>query len=150
MATDNILYVNTASIAVGTITDASGVGLVPSASHALFADSVVSASHAVASDTSVSSSHALIADTALSYMEQPRFKSGLVAGATFEGSPMTASVAFATAFDDTDYSVVLSGGNARSFTVEDVTAAGFIISTNSNQAVDEPVYWLAMEHGESD
>ena len=138
MAIDNILYVNSASIAVGTITDASGVGLVPSSSHALVADSTVS------------SSHALVADTALSYMEQPRFKSGLVAGASFEGSPMTASVTFSTPFDDTDYSVVLSGGNARSFTVEDVTAAGFVISTNSNQAVDEPVYWLAMEHGESD
>jgi hypothetical protein len=162
MATDNILYVSSASIAVGTITDASGVGLVPSASHALFSDTAGTvetantASYVAGSNVdgavalATSASHALVADTALSYMEQPKFKSGKVAGGDFAGNPKTYTVTFATPFDDGDYSVMLNGGNARAWTAETLVSGSFIISANSNVAMDEDVYWLAMEHGESD
>jgi len=97
-----------------------------------------------------SSSHALIADVALSYMEQPKFKSGKVAGGDFTGNPKTYTVTFTTPFDDGNYSVMLNGGNARSWTAESVVSGSFVISANSNVTMDEDVYWLAMEHGESD
>jgi hypothetical protein len=170
MAIDNILYVNTASIAVGTITDASGVGLVPSASHALAADSVVSASYALnagnaetantasyvagsnvdgAVASATSASHALVADTALSYMEMPKYKAGVVAGGSFSGVPLTYTVEFTTPFDDDNYAPSVIGGNNRGFTCESVVSGSFIISSNSAQPLDEPVYWVAIATGES-
>jgi len=155
---DNTLFVNTASIAVGTITDASGVGLVPSASHAVYSDtagnvttadtaSYVAGSNvdgAVASATSAS--HALVADFTLGL---PKYKAGVVAGASFDGSPMTYTVEFTTPFDDDNYAPSVVGGNNRGFTCESVVSGSFIISTNSAQALDEPVYWVAIATGES-
>jgi hypothetical protein len=162
MATDNILYVNTASIAVGTITDASGVGLVPSASHAVYSDTAGNAGTADtasyvaggnvegAVESATSSSHALTA----SYwggnpLETPQYKSGKVDGASFAGVPLTYTVEFTTPFADDEYSPVVIGGNNRGFTCESVVSGSFIISSNSGQALDEPVYWVAIATGES-
>ena len=161
MALDNILYVSTASIAVGTITDASGVGLVPSASHAVYSDTAGSAGTAdtasyvdggnvdgaVASATSAS--HALVADTALAYMEMPKYKAGIVAGGSFAGVPLTYTVEFSTPFDNDSYAPAVVGGNNRGFTCESVVSGSFIISSNSAQPLDEPVYWVAIASGET-
>lgn len=159
---DNILYVNTASIAVGTITDASGVGLVPSASYAETANTAVStttadtASYVAGSNvdgavaTATSASHALVADIALAYAEHPHYKAGKVEGASFSGVPQTYTVEFTTPFTNDDYAPSVVGGNNRGFTCESVVSGSFIISSNSAQALDEPVYWTAIAVGESE
>ena len=157
MAIDNILYVNTASIL-----DASLVGLVPSASHAVYSDTAGSVGTAdtasyvaggnvvgtVASSTSAS--HALVADVALAYAEHPHYKAGKVEGASFGGSPQTYTVEFVTPFTNDDYAPSVVGGNNRGFTCESVVSGSFIISTNSAQVLDEPVYWTAIATGESE
>jgi hypothetical protein len=153
MATDNILYVSSASIAVGTITDASGVGLVPSASHALVADDIngsvsladtasyvagANVDGAVASSTS--SSYALVAGTLVG---RP-VRGGTLNYNVFEGSPLTYTVTLDPPFPDNDFGVSVIGGNNRGWTVESVTNSSFIISSNSAQALDENVYWVAV------
>lgn len=82
-------------------------------------------------------------------------KSGLVLKASFAGSPKTASVAFATAYPDTNYSINhvihINGANNASYiaTIENKTAAGFDISMhtgNVNDLID--VEWTTKVVGE--
>jgi len=159
MALDNILYVSTASIAVGTITDASGVGLVPSASHALVADSLLgtvttadTASYVAGANvdgvvsSATSASHALIADTVNSY------RAGQKQYYDFGGSPLTCSVVFEKPFPfESAIAVSIVSGDNRGWTAEDVNSGSFIISSNSTQELNltGTVYWIAVGCTES-
>ena len=62
---------------------------------------------------------------------------------------MTSSVTFTTPFSNANYSVTLTGGNARTWTAESLLAGSFLINSNSNTALDQNVYWIAVKHGES-
>jgi hypothetical protein len=82
-------------------------------------------------------------------------KSGLALKATFPGNPKKATVTFATAYPDTDYSVNhvihVSGSNNASYiaTIENKTAAGFDISLHTggiNDVID--VEWTTRVIGE--
>jgi hypothetical protein len=77
-------------------------------------------------------------------------KSGEVAGTSFAGNPKTATVTFTTPFADAAYSVSIIGQNqSRAWEVENKTAAGFVIQTNANAAITNPVLWIAIKHGET-
>jgi hypothetical protein len=70
-------------------------------------------------------------------------KSGIVSNTTWTGSPLNYQVTFTSAFPSTNYSVTVTGGDARSWTVESVTVNGFIINSNSNTGLLYPTYWIA-------
>jgi hypothetical protein len=70
-------------------------------------------------------------------------KSGIVSNSTFTGSPLNYQVLFTSSFPNTNYSVNVTGGDARVWTVENVTAGGFIINSNSNTGLLYPTYWVA-------
>jgi hypothetical protein len=106
----------------------------------------VTSSWAITSSLAITSS---FATTASYYLIVPAYKSGILTPAAFGGNPETASVTFGTPFPDANYSATVAGGNARIWTVENVLAGSFIISSNSIQPIDENVYWQAMKVGES-
>ena len=70
-------------------------------------------------------------------------KSGIVSNSTFTGSPLNYQVLFTSSFPNTNYSVNVTGGDARVWTVENVTVGGFIINSNSNTGLLYPTYWVA-------
>jgi len=70
-------------------------------------------------------------------------KSGIVSNTTWTGSPLNYQVSFTSAFPNTNYSVTITGGDARVWTVESVTVNGFIINSNSNTGLLYPTYWIA-------
>ena len=71
-------------------------------------------------------------------------KSGNVSAVSFTGNPKTYVVTFASAFPNANYSAVITGGDARSWTVESLTANGFTINTNSNTSLTNTTYWVAV------
>jgi hypothetical protein len=70
-------------------------------------------------------------------------KSGEVVNTSFTGNPKNAVVSFSPVFPNTNYSVVVTGGDARSWTIENKTTSSFVINSNSNTALDNSVYWIA-------
>jgi hypothetical protein len=50
-------------------------------------------------------------------------KSGIVSNSTFTGSPLNYQVLFTSSFPNTNYSVNVTGGDARVWTVENVTVS---------------------------
>ena len=70
-------------------------------------------------------------------------KSGIVSNSTWTGTPLNYQVIFTSAFPSSDYSVTVTGGDARVWTVESVTVNGFIINSNSNTGLLYPTYWIA-------
>ena len=71
-------------------------------------------------------------------------RGGTITGALFEGSPLTYTITLDPPFPDNDFGVSVIGGNNRGWTVESVTSGSFIISSNSTQALDEFVHWVAV------
>jgi len=70
-------------------------------------------------------------------------KSGVVSNTTLTGTPLNYQVTFTSAFPNTNYSVTVTGGDARVWTVESITVNGFIINSNSNTGLLYPTYWIA-------
>jgi len=70
-------------------------------------------------------------------------KSGEVVNSSFTGNPKNTVVSFSPAFPNTNYSVVITGGDARSWTVENKTTSSFVINSNSNTSLENSVYWIA-------
>jgi hypothetical protein len=75
-------------------------------------------------------------------------KAGEISSGSFSGIPLKASVSFVIPFANTNYSIALSGQDARVFTYESKTANGFVINANSNGAITGEVSWIAMVNGE--
>ena len=82
-------------------------------------------------------------------INMPLYKSGQIAAGSFTGTPRTSAVTFTTAFPSTSYVVTVTGTDGRSWIVTSLTAAGFTISSQANQALTGPVYWNATLVGES-
>jgi len=74
-------------------------------------------------------------------ISQPKAGSG--SAASFAGTPLTSSISFGTAFSNNNYAVTVTGEDARSWTLQSKTSAGFTINTNSSVALTGPVYWIA-------
>lgn len=71
-------------------------------------------------------------------------KSGNVSSGSFTGSPRTYTVTFSNPFPSTNYSVVVTGGDARAWTVESLSVNGFTINSNSNTILNNSTYWVAI------
>lgn len=70
-------------------------------------------------------------------------KSGSVASNLFSGAPRTYTVTFSSPYPNTNYSVVITGGDARAWTTENLTVNGFTINTNSNTSLTSTTNWIA-------
>ena len=68
---------------------------------------------------------------------------GKVSNSSFTGSPLTYTVTLSSSFPNTNYSVVVTGGDARTWTIESQTTSGFIINSNSNTSLSYSTYWMA-------
>lgn len=75
-------------------------------------------------------------------------KSGRVGAASFTGSPRKATVTFAAPFASTNYSLVITGVDARIWSYESKSASSFVISANANTALTGEVSWQAQFDGE--
>lgn len=76
-------------------------------------------------------------------------KSGVISAASFTGAPRKATITFGTAFLNANYSVMVLGGNARTWSFESKVAASVVINANANAALSQDVLWVALDHGES-
>jgi hypothetical protein len=76
-------------------------------------------------------------------------KAGSVANTTFAGNPKKATVTFSTAFSNTSYAIVITGEDARSWTIESKVAGSFVINANSNTSLAGTTYWIATAYGET-
>jgi len=83
-----------------------------------------------------------------SYVNGIITKANEVVGGTFGGTPLTASVTFTSAFPNTNYTVTVTGEDARIFTIQNKLAGGFEINTNSSVILSGNVYWQAISYGE--
>lgn len=70
-------------------------------------------------------------------------KSGSVDLNSFSGTPRTYSVLFTNPYSSSNYSVVVTGGDARAWTIENLTVNGFTINTNSNTSLTSTTNWIA-------
>jgi hypothetical protein len=76
------------------------------------------------------------------------FKSGIIAAGSFLGAPRKATVTFSTAMPSVNYSVVITGATARTWTYETKTVNGFVINANANAALSGETSWYAVLNGE--
>lgn len=77
------------------------------------------------------------------FSSSPPSKAGSASAASFGGSPRTSSVTFATAYPNNNYSVTVTGTDARTWTIQSKTAAGFTINSNSSTALTGATFWIA-------
>ena len=76
-------------------------------------------------------------------------KAGVVAGASFSGSPKTFAVVFASAYADAAYAIHIASTDGRTFVYASKTSAGFTISAQANQAITGEVSWTCTKSGEA-
>jgi hypothetical protein len=89
---------------------------------------------------SISASYASTA----SYINGSIIKSNSVPPGMFGGTPLTTSITFTADFPNPSYSVTITGEDARIFTIQNKSATGFEINTNSNIALTGNTYWYAI------
>ena len=77
-----------------------------------------------------------------------QIKAGIVSSGTFSGNPKKATVTFTSAFTSSNYAIIITGIDSRSWSYESKTAAGFTINTNANAALTGEVSWHAIISGE--
>jgi hypothetical protein len=94
--------------------------------------------------TATSASYASTA----SYVNGKINKNNAVANTSFTGTPRKATVTFTTAFPNANYSVVVTGEDSRTWTIESKLSGSFVINTNSNVALTGNTYWQATSYGE--
>jgi len=76
-------------------------------------------------------------------------KAGSIAFTAFAGTPYSASVTFSTSFANTNFAVVVTGEDARSWTIQNKTAGGFTVNSNSNTVLTGTTYWTCTAYGEN-
>lgn len=76
-------------------------------------------------------------------------KAGVIAFATFAGNPKIATVTFATAFADVNYTPDAIGGDGNVISYQSLVAGSFVINLNTNSQPGVDVKWSAIEHGEN-
>jgi hypothetical protein len=86
--------------------------------------------------------------TSASYINGSIIKSNSVPPGMFGGTPLTTSITFTADFPNPSYSVTITGEDARIFTIQNKSATGFEINTNSNIALTGNTYWHAISYGE--
>jgi len=103
------------------------------------------ASWAVSASNAISSSYATTASYALNG-GSGNTKASASLSTIFVGSPLSASISFASNFSNTNYAVTVTGEDARIWTVTNKTTSSFIINSNSSVALSGPVYWIATSY----
>ena len=78
----------------------------------------------------------------MSYLGKTK-RSGTVAPGSFSGNPKIYTVTFSTDLPSTDYYISVIGLDARMWSYESKTVSGFVINSNSNQALTGNVDWEA-------
>ncbi len=58
------------------------------------------------------------------------------------------SITFTTAFPNTNYSIIITGEDQRTWTAESKLAGSFVINSNSNTSLTGNTYWTAISYGE--
>lgn len=123
----------------------------PTSSYAITASYALTAQTLLGSVTSASyastASYVQTAQTA-SYVNGMITKNNEIINTSFTGTPRKATVTFTTSFPNTSYSVVVTGEDLRSWTIESKLTSGFTINTNSNDALTGATYWQATNYGE--
>jgi hypothetical protein len=94
----------------------------------------------------VSSSYAVTSSFASNVLKT---KAGSVTNSSFGGTPLTASVTFSTAFDNTNYAIAITGEDSRAWVVQSKTASGFTINSVSSTALTGTTYWTCTAYGEN-
>lgn len=84
-----------------------------------------------------------VAENTQKAIEESRSKAGSIINTAFTGSPKKATVVFSPSFPNTNYAVVISGIDTRSWSVENKTVTGFTVNTNANQGITDLVFWNA-------
>jgi hypothetical protein len=97
-------------------------------------------------NNAISSSYATTASFASNVLKT---KAGSVANTSFGGTPLTASVTFSAAFDNTNYAIAITGEDSRAWVVQSKTASGFVINSVSNTAITGTTYWTCTAYGEN-
>jgi hypothetical protein len=115
------------------------------------------------SSNSVGSGHVLTYDTASGLVTYatasnigggnitPKMKSGRLFNTDFGAgsSPRTASVSFLTPFPTNNYSVTITGEDARIWTIQSKTSGSFIVNSNSDVSISGNTFWIAIAYGEN-
>jgi hypothetical protein len=79
----------------------------------------------------------------------PTIKSGIVAGTSFGGTTSkTSSIAFTKPFANNNYTAVVTGESARTWTIQNKVSGSFDINANSAVAFTDNVFWQAISTGE--
>ena len=126
-------------------------GTITSASYAISASwaPIDDAPNAVSSSWASSSISASYTTTASYAVGVPTIKSGIVAGATFSTTnPRTASIVFTKPFLNNNYSVVVTGENSRTWTIQSKVSGSFVINSNNAGAIANNTFWQAIQTGE--
>lgn len=76
-------------------------------------------------------------------------KAGNILNSAFSGSPLKYSVVFSTAYSNTNYTISITGADARFWTIESKTVSGFIINSNATDALTGSVSWFTTPTGET-
>jgi hypothetical protein len=99
-----------------------------------------SASYAITSSRAISASYAPLVNST---------KINQALTSSFTGNPKKATITFTSSFADTGYSVIVTGHDLRSWTIENKATTGFVINSNSNVNLSGSAYWIASEYGEA-
>jgi len=94
----------------------------------------------------VSSSYAVTSSFASNVLKT---KAGSVPSEGFGGTPLTASVAFTSAFGNTNYAIAITGEDSRAWTIQNKTTSGFIINSVSSVGITGTTYWTCTAYGEN-
>lgn len=88
--------------------------------------------------------------TKLDLLDGRKFKSGVVLGTAFSGSPKTAAVVFSTSYTSNSYDVTVTGTVSRAWSIESKSATGFTINANAAAGfASGEVYWVSTDRGET-
>ncbi len=73
-------------------------------------------------------------------------KTGYIGPGDFTGSPLSATVTFDTTYVSTNYSIAITGEDARSWSISSKAAGGFTVDSNSSTALTGNVYWTTIAY----
>lgn len=137
------LYVTGSTVSIGGFTG-SLFGTSSWAVNAVTSSYIQTAQTASYVLNAISSSYAATA----SYVNGIKTKANVITAGTFTGNPKKATVTFSTAFPNTNYSIVVTGEDSRTWTIESKLAGSFVVNSNSNVAPAGNTYWQATSYGE--
>ena len=133
---------------VALIADTSSISI--SSSYSIQSDTAsfsVSASWSPPSQTFISSSYSVTASYSVSSSWTPasHIEKGIISGSNFTGLPLIYNIIYDNEYSDSIYTISIIGEDARIWTANNRTTAGFVINSNSNQLIPGMVMWRVEE-----